>query len=112
LVAAFLVPPGPVSIVLLLATGLGIGAAQGVFWPIPFARLSREASGPGITVLNMVGNTAGLIMTPLIGLIRQETGGFAATIYLLAGFYGLAAVLVLALRGRAVDAPGERTDQP
>ena len=98
LLLAFLIPPGWPSVVLLLLGGLGLGGAQGVFWPIPIGLLGRDDTGRGITVLNMVGNTAGLIMTPLIGWIRQETGGFSATIYLLSAMIGLAAVLVLALR--------------
>jgi ACS family tartrate transporter-like MFS transporter len=98
LLAAFLVPPGWASVALLLLGGIGLGGAQGVFWPVPIALLSRDDTGRGITVLNMVGNTAGLIMTPLIGLIRQRTGEFGPTIYLLTATIALAALLSLALR--------------
>lgn len=98
LLAAFLVPPGWGSVALLLLGGLGLGGAQGVFWAVPIALLSREDTGRGITVLNMIGNTAGLIMTPLIGLIRQRTGEFGPTIYLLTATIALAALLTLGLR--------------
>lgn len=98
LLGAFLVDPGWMAVVLLLLGGLGLGGAQGVFWPIPISLLSREATGAGITVVNMLGNTAGLIMTPLIGVLRQQTGDFAATIYLLTGVTALAALLALGLR--------------
>lgn len=98
MLAAFLVPPGWHTVVLLLLAGLGLGGAQSAFWPIPIALLTRETTGAGITVVNMVGNTAGLIMTPLIGVIRQQTGDFGAPIFLLTGVTVLAALLALGLR--------------
>ncbi len=101
LLGAFLVEPGWQAVVLLLLGGLGLGGAQGVFWAIPVSLLRREDTGPGITVVNMVGNTAGMIMTPLIGIIRQQTGDFSATIYLLCAIIAIAAALVLGLRAAA-----------
>lgn len=98
MLAAFLIPPGWHTVVLLLLAGLGLGGAQSAFWPIPISLLTRETTGAGITVVNMVGNTAGLIMTPLIGVIRQQTGDFGAPVYLLTGVTVLAALLALALR--------------
>jgi ACS family tartrate transporter-like MFS transporter len=98
LLAAFLLPAGWHSVVLLILGGLGLGGAQGVFWAIPIALLNHGDTGRGVTVLNMIGNTAGLIMTPLIGIIRQQTGEFGPTIYLLAGIISVAAVLAVALK--------------
>jgi ACS family tartrate transporter-like MFS transporter len=98
LLAAFLVEPGWIAAVLLVLGGLGLGGAQGVFWPIPISMLARENTGRGVTVLNMIGNTAGLIMTPLIGVLRERTGGFSATIYMLAAIIFAAAILTLILR--------------
>ena len=54
--------------------------------------------GSGITVVNMIGNTAGMIITPVVGIVRQQTGNFSATIYLLTAIIAVAAALVLALR--------------
>jgi ACS family tartrate transporter-like MFS transporter len=101
LLGAFLIQPGWMAAALLILGGLGLGGAQGVFWPIPIAMLSRDDTGRGVTVLNMIGNTAGLIMTPLIGVIRQTTGGFSATIYMLTAIIAVAAALSLALRAGA-----------
>lgn len=106
LLGAFLVEPGWRAVVLLLLGGLGLGGAQGVFWAIPVSLLRREDTGPGITVVNMIGNTAGMIMTPLVGIIRQQTGDFAATIYLLCAIIAVAAVLVLGLRAAASGKAG------
>jgi ACS family tartrate transporter-like MFS transporter len=105
LLLAFLIPPGFASASLLVLGGIGLGGAQGVFWPIPIGLLSRDDTGRGITVLNMVGNTAGLIMTPLIGLIRQRTGQFGPSIYLLTAVIALAALITLGMRVRTL--PGD-----
>jgi ACS family tartrate transporter-like MFS transporter len=101
LVAAFLPLGWPVLALLCLA-GLGIGAAQGVFWAIPAAvRLGGNRVPVGaIALISMFGTAGGVIGPWLTGALVASSGGFALAIGL------LASLLVLALPVLAVDRAG------
>jgi ACS family tartrate transporter-like MFS transporter len=101
LAAAALVGTGPLALAALMLGGLGLGAAQSVFWTIPPTFLGRARAAGGITLINMVGNASGVIGPPLIGRLRQETGSFTAPIYALAVLLLAGAVLVVLLRAFA-----------
>lgn len=84
LTAAMLEPGWPVLALLFLA-GLGIGAAQGVFWAIPSAvRLGGARVPAGVIALISMAGTAGGIIGPwLTGALVAGTGGFSVAIGLL-----------------------------
>lgn len=85
LVAAF-VPPGWLVLALLVLAGLGIGAAQGVFWTVPGAvRLGGARLPPGvIALISMFGTAGGIIGPWLTGGLVEANGGFSLAIGLLA----------------------------
>lgn len=85
LIAALLAPGWPVLALLFLA-GLGIGAAQGVFWAVPGAvRLGGAKVPAGIIALISIFGTAGGVIGPwLTGLLLATTGSFSLAIGLLA----------------------------
>ena len=103
LTAAFLQPGWPVLALLCLA-GLGIGAAQGVFWAIPgTVRLGGDRVPVGaIALISMFGTSGGIIGPWLTGSLLASTGNFAVAIGLLAALLVLALpVLVFDRAGRA-----------
>jgi ACS family tartrate transporter-like MFS transporter len=106
LVAAFLQPGWPV-LALLCVAGLGIGAAQGVFWAIPGAVRLGGAQVPvgAIALISMFGTAGGIVGPWLTGLLVARTGSFSLAIGLLASLL-IAALPVLTLdrSGRAVRA--------
>jgi ACS family tartrate transporter-like MFS transporter len=104
LVAAILPLGWPVLALLCLA-GLGIGAAQGVFWAIPAGvRLGGNRVPVGaIALISMFGTAGGVIGPWLTGALVASSGGFALAIGL------LASLLVLALPMLAIDRAGRAT---
>jgi ACS family tartrate transporter-like MFS transporter len=90
--AAWLEPGWPV-LALLCVAGLGIGAAQGVFWAVPSAvgLGGRKVPVGAIAVISMFGTAGGIIGPSLTGFLLGATGNFSLAIGL------LASLLVLAL---------------
>lgn len=104
MLAASVLPLGWPVLAMLCVAGLGIGAAQGVFWAIPAAvRLGGSRVPVGaIALISMFGTAGGVIGPWLTGALVAQTGGFAIAIALLAGLLVLALpVLVLGRAKRA-----------
>jgi ACS family tartrate transporter-like MFS transporter len=99
LVAAWLEPGWPVLALLCLG-GLGIGAAQGVFWTVPGSvRIGGERVPVGaIALISMFGTAGGIIGPWLIGVLLDATGTFSIAIAILASLLILA-LPVIALGG-------------
>jgi ACS family tartrate transporter-like MFS transporter len=96
LVAAALAPGWAVLGLLTLA-GLGIGAAQGVFWAIPGAvRIGGGAVPAGaIAWISMAGTAGGIIGPYLTGALLARSGSFSLAIALLASLL-IIVLLILA----------------
>jgi ACS family tartrate transporter-like MFS transporter len=91
------IEPGWAALGWLVVAGFGLGSAQGAFWALPTSFLGSSA-GTGITLINIVGSSGGLIAPPVIGWIRAQTGSFSAAIYALAGVLIAGALLLLVVR--------------
>lgn len=91
LVAAFLEPGWPVLALLFLA-GIGIGAAQGVFWAVPGkVRLGGDrVPVEAIALISMFGTAGGVVGPWLTGVLLAGTGSFSLAIGLLASLMILA----------------------
>lgn len=99
---------GAIALVLLIIGGFGLGGAQGVLWTLPTTFLRGPAAQGGITVINMIGNCAGMLVPSVIGAIRQSTGSFEAVIVSLALILVLGAtpLLLLARADKSARAAG------
>src|SRR5690606_38670306 len=97
LVAAFLQPGWPV-LALLTVAGLGIGAAQGVFWAIPgTVRLGGDRVPVGaIALISMFGTAGGIVGPWLTGALVASTGNFSLAIALLASLLVVARPVIAA----------------
>ena len=91
LVAAFLAPGWPILALLFIA-GLGLGAAQGVFWAIPSAvRLGGERVPLGvIALISMFGTLGGIVGPWLVGVLLDITGDFSLAVGVLASLLVIA----------------------
>jgi ACS family tartrate transporter-like MFS transporter len=85
MVLAALLEPGWPVVALLFVAGLGIGAAQGVFWAVPGAVRLGGARVPAgvIALISMFGTAGGIIGPWLIGVLVAQSGGFSVAIGLL-----------------------------
>ena len=85
MIAAALLEPGWPVLALLVLAGLGIGAAQGVFWTVPgTVRLGGARVPAGvISLISMFGTAGGIIGPWLTGVLVARTGGFSLAMGLL-----------------------------
>ncbi|USU18906.1 MFS transporter [Paraburkholderia fungorum] len=90
--------PAPYNMLGLLIAGCGIGAAQGIFWTIPLGFLSGTGVAAGVAIINLVGNSAGLIGPNVIGWLRQATGSFVQPTLFLSASMGVGFLLLFPLR--------------
>lgn len=92
------IPEGWAVLALLTLAGLGIGAAQGVFWAVPSAvRIGGGAVPVGaIALISMFGTAGGIIGPMLIGAVVSRTGDFAPAIAMLAVLLILALFIIVA----------------
>ncbi|HZF44998.1 MAG TPA: MFS transporter [Sphingomonadaceae bacterium] len=95
LAAAGLEPGWPV-LALLFVAGLGLGAAQGVFWTIPSAvRLGGDTVPVGvIALISMFGTAGGIIGPWLTGFLVGSSGSFSVAIGVLAALLVIAPLLL------------------
>ena len=96
LAAALLQQPGWLVLALLFLAGLGIGAAQGVFWAVPGAVRLGGAKVPAgvIALISMFGTMGGIVGPWLTGALVGASGGFSLAIGLLASLL-IVALLVI-----------------
>lgn len=80
--------------------GLGMGAAQGVFWSVPMSFLTSAVAAAGIALINLLGNTAGVIGPNLIGWLRQTTGSFNGAIFFLSAVLLIGCITLILGRKR------------
>jgi len=78
------------------------------FWPNPMAVLKGAAAAGGLAVINSLGTLGGFVGPYMVGLLRGQTGSFAASICFFAVFFliaGLIPILAPHLFPHAKSAP-------
>lgn len=88
----------------LIIGTIGLGSAQGAFWALPTSFLSGPDAGNGITLINVVGTSAGFVTPPLIGWLRIQSGAFSTTANALAALLIIAAALLIVI-ARSIPRP-------
>ena len=89
---------GWVPLLCLVLGGFGLGGAQGAFWALPTSFLEPAAAVRGITLINLIGNFAGLLTPSAIGWIRARTGSFQAPVDALATVLAIGSILLVPIR--------------
>lgn len=92
---------------LALSTGLAWSAIPAL-WETATSFMTGVAAAAGVALINSVANIAGLLVTPLIGRVKDATGGFSASLLIIAG--AMIAAAVTALVSRRYTAPGRLAD--
>jgi ACS family tartrate transporter-like MFS transporter len=85
----------------LTAATVGLMATLGPLLSLPSSFLSGTAAAGGIALCNAFGNVGGFVGPYMIGMLKQETGGYASAMAALAFVLVMAALITLAL-GRAM----------
>jgi len=87
-------PWNALSLLLLFIFGIGLGGAQGTFWTIPTALVSRTMAASAVVLINLIGNISSLINSTVIGYVRAASGSYQLAVMLLVVILGVAALLV------------------
>lgn len=89
----------------LLSFSTGIAwSAIPALWQSATSFTTGVAAAAGVALINALANVAGLTVTPLIGKVRDATGGFSASLLIIAA--AMIAAAVVALVSRRFTAPG------
>jgi ACS family tartrate transporter-like MFS transporter len=83
---------------------VGVLAYFGPFFSLPSSFLSGPAAAGAIALVNSFTNFGGFLGPTLIGILKQQTGNYAAAMVMLGMGLTASAVIVLIL-GRAMAAP-------
>ena len=93
-------------ILLALTVGvMGVYATFGPYYSLPSSFLRGTAAAGGIALVNSIASMGGFVGPFVIGIIKEQTGGYTASMAALAGMEGLAAVAILALGRVLVPKP-------
>jgi ACS family tartrate transporter-like MFS transporter len=89
------------DLLVLVSLGLaviGIQSTLGPFWGLPTSFLGDKAAAGGIALINAVGSLGGFLAPMIIGVLKQETGGYGTGMAVMALGLLLCAAIVLALK--------------
>jgi ACS family tartrate transporter-like MFS transporter len=92
-----------VALIALSCILIGLLAIDGPFFALPSSFLGGAAVAGGIALINSVGSLGAFLGPFVIGVLREQTGGYAAGMIALAIALIFAATAVLAL-GRSMTA--------
>ena len=88
------------ALLALTVAMLGIHATFGPFWGMPTSFLGDKAAAGGIALINSIGSLGGFLALTIIGVLRQQSGGYASGMIAMGLGLLLTAAIVLALRRR------------
>lgn len=98
----------PLAVLAFSITSACIFSATRIFWQLPSRYPTGLASAAAIGMINAMGNFSGLIGPSITGVLRDQTGSYSASLWVMGGFLVLAAVgtVILAriVRTPAIDA--------
>ena len=93
------------SFLALCVAAIGIWSMFGVFWAVPADLLGGMAAASGFALINSIGNLGGFTGPFLVGFVRDRTGTFSASLFVLAAFVLVAALLPAMFRVQTKMAP-------
>lgn len=83
------------SIVALSVAMVGLYAGNAHLFPLPSMFLTGAAAASGIAWVNSLGILAGGVTSPVIGWLKDSTGGFASGLYFLAVLSAVGALITV-----------------
>jgi ACS family tartrate transporter-like MFS transporter len=90
------------SVILWCFAASGIVSLWGPFWSLPNEFLAGFSAAAGIALINCFGNLGGFVGPYMIGAVSKKTGSFHGGLIFVAFSLFASAMLILALRQKAV----------
>lgn len=97
------------TIAVITVTACAVFAALPVFWSIPSRFLTGAVAAAGIALINTAGNIAGFAAAYITGWLKDFSGSYTLSMFVVGGFMILSAVLMIALSRRR---PADPAAQP
>ena len=97
------------AVAIITVTACAIFSALPVFWTVPTQFLTGMAAAAGIALINTFGNIAGFLAPYVTGWVKDATGDYKASMFIVSGVMLLSGVLMIGLArmGRVAEpAPG------
>jgi MFS family permease len=86
------------TVMVITVTACAIFAALPNFWTIPPRFLSGAAAAAGIALINTAGNFAGFAAGYITGVLKDWTGSYVVSMFLVGAMMLLSGVLMIAMR--------------
>ena len=100
------------TIAIITVTACAIFSALPNFWTVPTQFLTGVAAAAGIALINTMGNIAGFAAPYITGFLKDQTGDYKVSMFVVGGFMLLSAILMVVLtRHGRVHTP-EGTEVP
>jgi ACS family tartrate transporter-like MFS transporter len=101
----------PFLLLALSCAAIGTIACEGPFWTLPSSFLRGPAAAASIGLVRTIGAFGAFSGSFIVGLLREESGGYAVPMAVLAGTVVLTAIGILGL-GRAMASPAKILPAP
>ncbi|SDF93051.1 MFS transporter [Klenkia brasiliensis] len=96
------------TMAVITVTAVGVFCALPVFWYLPSTFLAGAGAAAGIALVNTLGNSSGFGAPYVTGFLLDATGSSRAGLWVVGAIMLVAALTVLALRGRLRAADADR----
>ncbi|GHE08778.1 MFS transporter [Klenkia taihuensis] len=96
------------TMAVITVTAVGVFCALPVFWYLPSTFLAGAGAAAGIALVNTLGNASGFGAPYVTGFLLDATGSSRAGLWVVGAVMLVAALTVLALRGRLRAADADR----
>jgi MFS family permease len=96
------------TMAVITVTAVGVFCALPVFWYLPSTFLAGGGAAAGIALVNTLGNASGFGAPYVTGFLLDATGSSRAGLWVVGAVMLVAALTVLALRGRLRAADADR----
>jgi MFS family permease len=100
------------TIAIITVTACAIFSALPNFWTVPTQFLTGVAAAAGIALINTMGNLAGFVAPYVTGWLKDLTGDYKVSMFVVGGFMLLSALLMVALSRQERVEPAPGTEVP
>jgi MFS transporter, ACS family, tartrate transporter len=76
---------------------IAVFCARTIFWAIPSTFLGGRAAAGGLAVINTIGTLGGFVGTFAVGKLKEATGGYTASLWMMSGAFLMSVLLTFVL---------------
>ena len=100
------------TVAVITITACAIFAALPNFWALPSRFLSGAGAAAGIALINTFGNFGGFAAPFITGAVKDATGSYTASMFVVGGFMALSGVLIMGIAAARPAQPATSAPLP